>query len=116
MNAICQSKNFNEHLPSEGEVWQTLAGILDPEFGVNIVDLGLIYSVSCVRGDIAVVMTFTTPSCPAASWIHEGVKTALLGLAGAKQVNVNVVFDPSWTAEMLSDNAQRQLGRNPVKA
>ena len=116
MNKTCQSGNFKEHFPSEGEVWQSLAGILDPEFGVNIVDLGLIYSVSCIRSEIAVVMTLTTPSCPAGSWIYEGVKTALLGLLGATQVNVNLVFDPPWTADMLSDNARRQLGGVPVKA
>jgi metal-sulfur cluster biosynthetic enzyme len=116
MNKTCQSKNSEERLPSEGEVWQALAGILDPEFGVNIVDLGLIYSVSSIRSEIVVVMTLTTPSCPAGSWIYEGVKTALLGLPGATQVNVSLVFDPPWTAEMLSDNARRQLGGVPVKA
>ena len=58
-------------------------------------------------------MTLTTPSCPAGSWIYEGVKTALLGLLGATQVNVTLVFDPPWTADMLSDNARRQLGGSP---
>lgn len=115
MNKTCQSENFKEHFHSEGEVWQALAGILDPEFGVNIVDLGLIYSVSSIRSEIAVVMTLTTPSCPAGSWIYEGVKTALWGLPGATQVNVSLVFEPPWTAEMLSDNARRQLGGVPVK-
>ena len=106
---------MKELFPSEEEVWHALAGILDPEFGLNIVDLGLIYSVSCIRSEIAVVMTLTTPSCPAGSWIYEGVKTALLDLPGATQVNVNLVFDPPWTAEMLSDNARRQLGGSQVK-
>lgn len=92
-------------------VWDLLRSIPDPEFGVNIVDLGLIYSVECHDGDIAVTMTLTTPSCPSGGWIYEGVKQALTGLLGAKNVEVSMVFDPAWTTEMLSDAARRQLGQ-----
>ncbi len=92
-------------------VWEALRGIPDPEFGVNIVDLGLIYSVECRDGEIAVTMTLTTPSCPSGGWIYEGTRQALAGLPGAKKVDVAMVFDPQWTPEMLSESAQRQLGR-----
>jgi metal-sulfur cluster biosynthetic enzyme len=97
--------------PDSAAVWEVLRSIPDPEFGVNIVDLGLIYSVECNAGDIAVTMTLTTPSCPSGGWIYEGTKQALAGLPGAKSVNVAMVFDPQWTPEMLSESAQRQLGR-----
>ena len=92
-------------------VWEAWRGLPDPDFGINIVDLGLIYSVACNDGDIAVTMTLTTPSCPSGGWIHEGTKQALARLPGAKKVEVAMVFDPQWTPEMLSESAQRQLGR-----
>ncbi len=97
--------------PDAAAVWEVLRSIPDPEFGVNIVDLGLIYSVECNEGDIAVTMTLTTPSCPSGGWIYEGTKQALAGLPGARKVEVAMVFDPQWTPAMLSEAANRQLGR-----
>ena len=93
-------------------VWETLRSILDPEFAINIVDLGLIYSVECNDGDIAVTMTLTTASCPSGEWIHEGTRAALARLPGVKSVNVAMVFEPAWNPHMLSEAAQRQLGRS----
>ena len=89
---------------------EALRSIPDPEFGINIVDLGLIYSVDCNGNDISVVMTLTTPTCPSGSWIHEGAKEALKALPGVGQVNVSMVFDPAWSTAMLSQEARRQLG------
>jgi metal-sulfur cluster biosynthetic enzyme len=97
--------------PDTAAIWETLRSIPDPEFGVNIVDLGLIYSVNCTDGAVDVVMTLTTPSCPSGGWIYEGTKEALARLPGVKSVNVSMVFEPQWTPEMLSETAQRQLGR-----
>jgi metal-sulfur cluster biosynthetic enzyme len=90
--------------------WEVLRSIPDPEFGINIVDLGLIYSVDCHAGDIDVTMTLTTPNCPSGDWIYEGVKVALASLPGVNKVNVAMVFDPRWTTNMLSESARRQLG------
>lgn len=92
-------------------VWDVLRSIPDPEFDVNIVDLGLIYSVECNDGDVTVVMTLTTPGCPSGGWIYEGTKDAVARLPGVRNVTVNMVFDPAWTPEMLSETAQRKLGR-----
>jgi metal-sulfur cluster biosynthetic enzyme len=91
-------------------VWRALATILDPEFGINLVDLGLIYSVECADQNVRVVMTLTTPTCPSGGWIHEGVQETLRGLPGVQSVDVQLVFDPAWTPEMLSADARRQLG------
>jgi metal-sulfur cluster biosynthetic enzyme len=91
-------------------VWTALAAIPDPEFGVNLVDLGLIYSVECNEGNVAVVMTLTTPTCPSGAWMYEGVKSAIEQLPGAKAVTVDLVFEPAWSPEMLSDTARQQLG------
>jgi len=95
---------------TEEAVWQALAQIPDPEFGLNIVDLGLIYSVACAEGTVKVVMTLTTPTCPAGSWIHEGVKRVLADLPNAASTEVQLVFEPPWTTEMLSEAARRELG------
>ncbi len=92
-------------------IWQALAAIPDPEFGINIVDLGLIYSVECTEGVARVVMTLTTPTCPSGGWIHEGVRHALAGLPGIRRAEVELVFDPPWNPEMLSEQARGDLGR-----
>ncbi|PTX98642.1 iron-sulfur cluster assembly protein [Opitutus sp. ER46] len=98
-------------MPDSKTVWNALAQIPDPEFGVNLVDLGLIYSVECAdNGDVAVVMTLTTPTCPSGSWMYEGVKTAVEQLPGVGAVKVDLVFEPRWTTDMLSDAARQQLG------
>jgi metal-sulfur cluster biosynthetic enzyme len=96
--------------PTADAVWNALRSIPDPEFGVNIVDLGLIYDVACQDGDITVTMTLTTPTCPSGGWIYEGVKEAVARIPGAKNVEVAMVFDPAWTPEMLSEAAKEQLG------
>ena len=93
-------------------VWDTLRSILDPEFGINIVDLGLIYSVECHEGEVAVTMTLTTSSCPSGEWIYEGTRAALARLPGVKSVSVAMVFEPAWNPHMLSEAAQRELGRS----
>jgi metal-sulfur cluster biosynthetic enzyme len=98
--------------PDTTAVWQALASIPDPEFGINIVDLGLIYSVMCADGNASVVMTLTTPTCPSGAWIHEGAEAALKLLPGLKTVRVDLVFEPPWNTTMLSETARLQLGWN----
>lgn len=107
---------MSDSIPHSDAVWLALGRILDPEFGVSIVDLGLIYSVECAEGDVHVVMTLTTPSCPAGSWIHEGVRTALQQLAGVKNVRVDLVFEPVWNAAMITAEGRAQLGWSVEKA
>lgn len=96
--------------PTATDAWAILRTIPDPEFGVSIVDLGLIYSVRCAGGELQVVMTLTTPTCPSGGWIQEGVRAALANLPGVRSVAVDLVFDPAWTPAMLSDEARRALG------
>ena len=98
-------------LTDTAAVWDALRAIPDPEFGINIVDLGLIYSVECHNGDVDVTMTLTTQNCPSGDWIYEGTKVALAHVSGVRNVNVAMVFDPVWTPAMLSESAQRQLGK-----
>src|SRR5690606_16369517 len=102
---------MSEILDAEA-VWEALRGIPDPEFGINIVDMGLIYHVVCNDGDVGVTMALTTPSCPSGGWIHEAAKEAIAQLPGVKQVDVAVASAPRRTPEVLSVAAQRQLGRS----
>jgi metal-sulfur cluster biosynthetic enzyme len=101
---------MSDPTPASDAIWQALATIPDPEFGINIVDLGLIYSVACDDGNVTVTMTLTTPTCPSGGWIHEGVRTVLQQLPGVKRLEVNLVFDPPWNTGMLSAAARRALG------
>ena len=103
---------MSDVVTDNASAWQALASIPDPEFGINIVDLGLIYSVDCADGNANVVMTLTTPTCPSGSWIYEGAKAALQALPGVKNVRVDLVFDQQWNTGMLSANARQQLGWN----
>lgn len=106
---------MSEPSAEAGAIWERLRTILDPEFGVNIVDLGLIYSVEVAGRQANVTMTLTTPNCPAGSWIVEGVRRAVANSPDVAKSQVNLVFDPRWNAEMLSDAARRQLGLAPPK-
>jgi len=101
---------MTDTLPDSAAVWRALEAIPDPEFGINIVDLGLIYAVECAADEVRVIMTLTTQTCPSGAWIYEGVQAVLQQMAGAKSVRVDLVFEPAWNTEMLSENARRQLG------
>lgn len=97
--------------PLENKTWQVLRTIFDPEIPVSIVDLGLVYNVHEYPGrTINISMTVTTPNCPAAAFIPEQVKEAVLQLESINDVNVQVVFHPQWTREMMSPGAKATLG------
>lgn len=96
--------------PEDEPIWSALRTVPDPEFGLNIVDMGLIYEVNQKDGDISVIMTLTTPNCPSGDWIYEGTKAAVRLVPFATNVEVTMVFDPPWTPEMLSEEGKRQMG------
>ena len=83
-------------MPTKEDVMNVLKGVNDPEIGIDIVTLELIYNVN-VENDVAnVKMTFTTPMCPYGPMLVEEIKTKVRELDGVKEVNVDVVFDPPW--------------------
>jgi FeS assembly SUF system protein len=83
----------------------------DPEIPVNIWELGLIYEVNVSEiKAIEVVMTLTSPFCPAAQSLPEEVRTKLEGISGVTDVTVEITFDPPWGQEMMSEEAKLQLG------
>ncbi len=96
--------------PEPGAVLEELRTVIDPELGVNIVDLGLVYGAQVVGGVARVRMTTTTPACPIGSYLEEGIRWALLGLDGIVDVDVELTHEPPWTPELMSDDAKIQLG------
>jgi metal-sulfur cluster biosynthetic enzyme len=96
-------------------IWNALSSILDPEFGLSIVDLGLVYSASVSDGVVQVAMTLTTPSCPASNYIVEGARASLAALSGIREAHVNLVWNPPWTPAFLSESARESLGWEPVR-
>lgn len=94
----------------EGKVRKALKKVVDPELGINIVDLGLIYDVRETHGAVVVEMTLTSPGCPLAGEIDQKIKGAVKGVAGVKKVTVEIIWDPPWTQDMISEEAKAELG------
>lgn len=85
--------------------------IFDPEVPVSIYDMGLIYGVDIAEnGNVVVKMTLTTPSCPTAQTLPEQVRVAVAQVPGVVSAKVDIVWDPPWTPERMSDAAKLQLG------
>jgi len=104
------SEKITEQLVKDGII-EVLKTIFDPEIPVNIYDLGLIYEVN-VFPDFAVeiVMTLTSPSCPAAGVLPGEVEQKAKSVSGVKDVTLELVFEPSWNQEMMSEEAKLELG------
>ena len=87
-----------------------LRTVKDPELNVNIVDLGLVYTVGTNEDQVDVEMTLTSPACPAGPQILRDAVTALEKLEGVAKANVKLVMNPPWTPERMSDAARDELG------
>lgn len=92
-------------------VVEACRSVYDPEIPVNIYDLGLIYTINIsAENDVQVLMSLTAPGCPVAGEMPGWVADAVEPLAGVKQVNVELVWEPPWGMEMMSDEARLELG------
>lgn len=97
--------------PTEAAIFAALDSVIDPEVGINIVDLGLIYRVTANEDVIHVVMTMTSPACPMSEIVLDDVREALAPLlAPACRLDVELVFDPPWDASRMSAAARARLG------
>ena len=95
----------------EEKIVDVLKTVYDPEIPVNIYDLGMIYKIDVdEKGNLDMDMTFTAPSCPAADFILEDVRTKVESVEGIKSANINLVFDPGWDQSMMSEEARVELG------
>jgi metal-sulfur cluster biosynthetic enzyme len=100
-----------ETAPTEELVREALKEVYDPEIGVNIVDLGLVYEVEVEDGEVVVTMTLTTPMCPLGPVIESEVNSALVGpIPGITAARVNLVWTPPWQPAMMSEDAKLELG------
>ena len=99
-----------EH-PLYDSVVAACRSVYDPEIPVNIYDLGLVYTVDInADAEVSIIMTLTAPGCPVAGEMPGWVEGAVRGVDGVEDVKVNMVFDPPWTPEKMSDEARLELG------
>ena len=95
----------------EDRVVELLRTVFDPEIPVDIYSLGLVYKIDLAYdGALSVDMTLTAPNCPAADFIVEDVRLKLESIEGVTSVVVNIVFEPEWTQDMMSEEAKLELG------
>lgn len=93
------------------EVLKVLDEVIDPELGIGIVSLGLIYRISVDNRDVDIVMTLTVPGCPMHNTITADVRNTIGRLPWVQRVDVHLTFDPPWSVDRLSDRAKELLGR-----
>jgi len=87
-----------------------LRTVKDPELNVNVVDLGLVYSIQTREAEVEVEMTLTSPACPAGPEILRGAVTALEKVEGVTKANVKLVMSPPWSPDRMTDAARGELG------
>lgn len=98
------------HAAKAEDLRSALSLVVDPELHMNIVDLGLVYEVTMENGLATVQMTLTTPGCPYGPYILHEVDMACKSQPGVEDVNIEVVWDPPWSPEMMSEEARLELG------
>lgn len=100
-----------EKLKAEERIVEVLKTVYDPEIPVNIWDLGMIYKIDVNEdASVDIDMTFTAPSCPAADFILEDVRTKVESLSCITSASINLVFEPAWDQSMMSEEARVELG------
>ena len=92
------------------DVFNALKGVIDPELGINVVDLGLVYGVEINEEVVRVEMTLTSPGCPLAGLIDQMVKSAVGKLKGVERVELELVWDPPWIPAMMSEEVREEFG------
>lgn len=93
-----------------GRLIEELRTVIDPELGINIVDLGLVYGAQMVDGVACILMTTTTPACPIGSYLGDQIRWALLRIDQILDVAVELTHEPPWSPDRMSDEAKAQLG------
>ena len=108
---ILTAEDTKELAPLYTNVVLALKQVYDPEIPVNIYDLGLIYKIDLsLDGHLDLDMTFTAPSCPAADFIIEDVRSKVESVKGVTSAEVNMVFEPEWDKSMMTEEARIELG------
>ena len=100
-----------EKFKIEEKIVAMLKTVYDPEIPVNVYDLGLIYKIDVSdNGEVALDMTLTAPNCPAADFIMEDIRQKVKSVEGVTSATINLVFEPEWDKDMMSEEAKLELG------
>lgn len=101
----------NKILSIEERIVKMLKTVYDPEIPVDVYSLGLIYNIEVDNdGNVHIEMTLTAPNCPASDFIMEDIRMKVESIEGVKSVDVQLVFEPEWNKDMMSEEAQLELG------
>ncbi len=92
--------------PTPDGVLAALSGVIDPEWPVSVVDMGLVYGVRVEEGIVTLTLTFTATACPCMEMIQEDIRNRLLGMPGVRDVRIVVSWDPPWTTDRLTARAR----------
>lgn len=97
--------------PASSEILEALRGVVDPEMGIDVVDLGLVYEATARDGDVHVVMTMTTAACPLGESMADEAEAIIRRcVPGVRSVKVDLVWEPPWRPSMMSTAARTRLG------
>jgi probable FeS assembly SUF system protein SufT len=107
---VVQSSMPDSETVTKDDVLEALRDVYDPEIPVNIVDLGLVYGVEVADGDVDVSMTLTFAGCGMGPYIAQQAEWRLAEVEGVEDINVDLVFDPPWTPDMITEEGKRLLG------
>jgi metal-sulfur cluster biosynthetic enzyme len=100
-------------MATDTDIREALRDVVDPEIGVNIVDLGLVYRIEVNGGRVRIAMTMTSPACPLAEYLKELVTSAIRRhLPDVVDLDIHFEWEPAWDPAMMSDEARRQLGED----
>lgn len=94
----------------EEKIWENLKKVIDPELGIDIVSLGLVYDVRFEGGEAEIDMTLTSPGCPLAGVIDQEIRKVLTDVPEVKNLYIELIWDPPWTKEMISEEVRAELG------
>ena len=110
MSDSTQNDTANDVAPSEEDIRSALRSVKDPEIDMNIVDLGLVYSIENIEGKVYIQMTLTSPGCPAGPEIVGDVDRCVGAMDGVRAVDVEIVWEPFWTPDRIDPRVRAYLG------
>ena len=97
-------------MPTVEEVTEALTNVIDPELGLDFVELGLVYDVEVEGGDVAITFTLTSPGCPIGPQVSDQMREFVGEVEGVESVEPRMVFSPPWSPERMSEDAKFALG------
>ncbi len=96
--------------PDRDDVWEALENVIDPELGLDFVELGLVYDIAVEGGEVSITFTLTSPGCPIGPQVSEQMVEFVGDLPGVDEVVPSMVFTPPWSPEKMSEDAKFALG------